>query len=115
MSRVLLRIVCSEHDRVIALVDMTDEGPAFGTRFAGTALTESRRGEELPLDQFRALRKTTIPGFTVLDPSDPPDEEESPYEQAGRGPFQAWCPKCFRWRGDLDVHFLMKTRGSIRI
>ena len=32
MTRPRLKIVCEEHDRVIAMVVDTDEGPAYGNR-----------------------------------------------------------------------------------
>ena len=110
MSRPRLKIVCADHDEVCAKVVDTDEGPAYTTWFLGSALPGTT------LDQFRTLRGMIEFGvLTVLDPSEDPIEDPRPYQLAARGPVPAFCRRCRRSRGDLNVKDLIAQRGTWRI
>jgi hypothetical protein len=99
-TRPRLKIVCEEHDRIIAMVVDTDHGPAYGNAHRGRDPLTGRRG-------FHAV-------YIPLDPSKDPIENPTGYQLYRRGPFPAYCHRCRRPRGDLDVGDLLK-RGTIRI
>lgn len=115
MTRPRLRIVCQEHDRVISVVVDTDDGPAYGTNMPMRALMEALGGADLELGLHRAARREKrTPALLLLDLSTDPIESPMPYQLAQRGPFPAWCPRCHRSRGDLELRDLLK-RGTVRI
>jgi hypothetical protein len=113
VTRPRLKIVCSDHDEVIARVVDTDEGPAYGNPQPLSKNFEDLGGH-LELDLYRTARREFHTVYMHLDPSKDPIENPAPYQLAQRGPFPAYCPRCRRSRGDLDVRDLMK-RGTIRI
>jgi len=85
-----LRIVCEDHDEVIAKVVDTDDrcgvlnSPSCESAMSGT------HGKGLTLHQLRLFRTVVFDDYMVLDPSEVPIENPAPYQLAARGPVPAW-------------------------
>ena len=106
MNRPRLRIVCGDHDRVIAVVVDTDEGPAYGSRPV-LRTTDEAIGDEVDPSLYRAIRRAVRAHdaleYLLLDPSEDPIQNAHPHQLWRRGPLPAYCPRCHRSRGDLEV------------
>jgi hypothetical protein len=64
VTRPHLRIVCEDHDEVIAKVVDSDEGPAYSTYFLGSTILGAH-GKGLTFAELRSLRKLVIPGGQI--------------------------------------------------
>jgi len=84
-----LRIVCEDHDEVIAKVVDTDDGVADSTPLPASAMSGTH-GKGLTLHQLRLFRTVVFDDYMVLDPSEVPIENPAPYQLAARGPVPAW-------------------------
>jgi hypothetical protein len=114
VTRPRLKIVCADHDEVIAKVVDTDEGPAYGNPQPLSKNFEDLGGH-LDLDLFRVARREFRTVYMPLDPSEVPIEDPQPYQLAARGPVPAYCRRCRRTRAELEVRDLIAKRGTWRI
>jgi hypothetical protein len=116
VTGVILRVVCAEHDIVIARVVQTERGPSYECPkrpfFPGFVVSASgfvTRG--LASKHDRRLPEVREPVHVLIHST---DAEQYTASSEYWGTLPAWCPRCRadRW---VDVRLLRRTRGTLRV
>jgi hypothetical protein len=110
VKRPLLRIICSEHDRMIGRVIATESGPAFQTRQPFGSRKPLFLGDDgtpqfdLPAKSGQRVQEWAFQAHVALDSN---EAREAVF-------YTAWCPAC-RKHHRLEVETMLQTRGTLRV